>query len=110
MIIGVGVDIEEVDKFKGVLPEFLTSTFTESEIAYCSTKKDPAESLAATFCAKEAAIKASSMKIPIKNIEVRRMPDKKIGIYIDSVLRKDMHCSISHTSRYAIAFLVISND
>jgi holo-[acyl-carrier protein] synthase len=62
MVIGVGVDLFETARLERELAEggaaFRESVFTPAEVAYCETKRHPAEHYAARFAAKEALVKA----------------------------------------------------
>jgi holo-[acyl-carrier protein] synthase len=60
-VIGIGVDLVEVDRMRTVLartPTMAEKLFTEGERAYATTANDPAERFAARFAAKEAVMKA----------------------------------------------------
>lgn len=60
-IIGVGVDLVEVERVRRMLrrhPTFARRVFTPAEIAYCQGQGDPAESYAARWAAREACRKA----------------------------------------------------
>lgn len=113
----IGVDIEEVARFRKIDRardrQFLEKIFTARELDYCFSKKDPAPHLAARFCAKEAVIKAlASVKIKTvlyRNIEIVNETD---GAPKARLLTKDqiykINVSISHTTDYAIAFVIIN--
>ena len=61
MIVGVGIDIIEVERLGRDLTEkdgLAEEIFTRKEIAYCRTKRYPAQHFAARFCVKEALFKA----------------------------------------------------
>lgn len=62
MIVGTGVDLERVDRIRAIIERhgrrFIERVFTAGEIAYAEGHKQPAESYAARFAAKEAAMKA----------------------------------------------------
>ncbi|HXF96542.1 MAG TPA: holo-ACP synthase, partial [Gemmatimonadales bacterium] len=62
MIVGVGVDLVDVARFRRALEtwgERLTRRlFAESELADCRGRSRPAEGLAGRFAAKEAFLKA----------------------------------------------------
>ena len=62
MIVGLGVDITEVDRIQAAIARrgaaFLKRIYTPSEIAYCETHRNSAERFAGRFAAKEAAMKA----------------------------------------------------
>jgi holo-[acyl-carrier protein] synthase len=62
MIVGLGVDITEVDRIEAAITRrgraFLERLFTPSEIAYCEKHRNRAERFAGRFAAKAAAMKA----------------------------------------------------
>lgn len=62
ILLGLGSDLIEVDRIKGVLDRqgerFLDRVFTDEERAYCMGMKYPHKHLAARFAAKEAVSKA----------------------------------------------------
>ncbi len=109
---GVGVDIEEVGRFKDSYQDqhFIKLIFTEKEIEYCQSKKEPYISFAGKFCAKEAVIKASDEKLGMKDIEILNDASGKIKVFIKREENKTINCSISHTKDYAVSFVVISKD
>lgn len=60
-MIGIGVDLCEVDRMRAALartPTLRSRVFTDAEQAYCDRRKDPTERYAARFAAKEAVMKA----------------------------------------------------
>src|SRR4030095_15822319 len=62
MLIGMGIDVEEVGRVRGAIERqgerFLKRIFTEKERAYCEQFKDKYERYAGRFAVKEAAMKA----------------------------------------------------
>ena len=60
MVIGIGVDIVQIDRVQKASEKqrFLCRVFTERERAYAALRSIPAESYAGMFAAKEAAAKA----------------------------------------------------
>jgi holo-[acyl-carrier protein] synthase len=63
-VIGIGVDLCEVDRMRTSLartPSLHTRLFTEAERDYCDQRRDPAERYAARFAAKEAVLKAMGL-------------------------------------------------
>lgn len=62
LIVGLGVDIAEVDRLQAAIERrgesFLKRVFTPAEIAYCERHRAKFERYAARFAAKEAAMKA----------------------------------------------------
>lgn len=74
------MDAAEIDRVAGMIERygdrFVQRIFTEGEIAYCRRKRASAESFAARFAAKEAAMKAlgtgHSHGVLWKSVEVVR--------------------------------------
>lgn len=108
----IGVDIEDISRFKNKEQAFYERVFTPLEIKYCLSKKNPAPHFAARFCAKEAVFKALS-SAGINDIVI-----SQIEIYNDSVnrphirfLKPDIkykcHISLSHEKEKAIAFAML---
>lgn len=106
---GVGIDMEEVARFRARDPVaekfFYHTIFTQKEMRYCMSKKDPYPHFTARFCAKEAVIKAlNGIRISFKNIEI--INDKK-GRPRVSIKEKNnnytIEISLSHTKQHAIA-------
>src|SRR3954447_22488724 len=62
MIVGLGIDIAEVDRVKAAIERhgerFLRRIYTEGERRYCESKPNKFERFAGRFAAKEAAMKA----------------------------------------------------
>ena len=61
--IGVGIDVERVDRFRREMPSstlFFSRVFTTGEREYCTSKADPSVHFAGIYAAKEAAYKAAS--------------------------------------------------
>ena len=109
MILGIGVDIEEVKNFKENFKDskFINLLFTKSEIGYCRKKKESYIHFAGKFCAKEAVIKAYRKNVRIKDVEVINSASGKVFICIRGKKQKNIYCSISHTEKYAMAFVLI---
>jgi holo-[acyl-carrier protein] synthase len=61
-IIGLGLDAVEIDRVERLIDRygerFLRRVYTADEVAYCRRRRRAAESFAARFAAKEAAMKA----------------------------------------------------
>lgn len=60
-VIGVGIDLVEVERFRAVLartPSTRERMFTEAERTYAEQANDPTERYAVRFAAKEAVMKA----------------------------------------------------
>jgi holo-[acyl-carrier protein] synthase len=52
-ILGLGVDLVEVNRFEKVSSRFLERVFTQGELEYARQSKTPSQVLAARFAAKE---------------------------------------------------------
>src|SRR6202021_4014036 len=95
MILGTGIDIIEIDRVARSIERFgdrfLHRIFTSGEIAYCSRKKNAAESYAARFAAKEAGAKALGTGIQHgvtwKELEVRREPGQRPTLHFSGRAR-----------------------
>jgi holo-[acyl-carrier protein] synthase len=60
-VIGIGVDVVEIERFRVSLvrtPSMRERLFVAAELAYADAKADPVPSLAARFAAREATMKA----------------------------------------------------
>ncbi len=124
MIIGTGIDIVRVKRIKEVVKKwdraFLEKVFTEKELSYCLSKKDPFQSLAARFACKEAFIKAikDSRGILFKDIEVRNKnngePRIEVSKRLAKILKakgvKQIHLSLSHEREFAVAQIIMVSD
>jgi holo-[acyl-carrier protein] synthase len=117
--IGIGVDIEQVDRFskltKALDTGFLDRIFTEKEQDYCFTYKAAGSHLAVRYAGKEAVIKAlteldRAKDIFYKDIEIINNENKVPVVYIqkDSCRDLQVNISFSHTNDTAIAFCVIT--
>ncbi len=109
MVSSVGVDVEEVDKFKSGGSNFLSLLFTKREKVYCMARKEPFIHFAGKFCAKEAVIKAIGRAVPIREIEILNSSSGKVSVFLKGKRQENILCSISHTDKIAVAFVVIEN-
>ena len=106
---GIGVDIEDVSRFSSKKYEqkksFYTKIFTNQEIDYCLKKRNPYPHFTARFCAKEAAIKAlNNKKIRLSDIEIIVKNNRPI---LNLPKGRKGFVSLSHTEKYAIAFVML---
>ncbi len=122
MILGIGVDIIEIDRIRKIIERFddrfLKKIYTENEIDYCINKPNKYQHFAARFAAKEAIYKALSeteQKIANwKNIEVFNQKDGlpivktygKLKEYLSD--DKEIKLSISHSVNYVVCFAVVN--
>jgi holo-[acyl-carrier protein] synthase len=120
MIIGIGVDIIEIERIQKSIDEygplFLNKLFTENEINYCSSKQFPTQHYAARFAAKEAFAKAISTgwsgDFEWKNVEVKNDPIGKpsfelYGKTAEVLQGCSVFLSMSHSDTTVIAYVVI---
>lgn len=116
--ISVGVDIESISRFENldrdVNGHFLNSIFTEKEMEYCYSKKEPARHLAARFAGKEAVVKAiSGMSLRSPRVNKIEILKNKKGVPSICIIDDDwsndyeFKISLSHCDDKALAFAVI---
>ena len=122
MIVAIGVDAIEVARIRGLLERsgarFVQRVFGEQEAAYCLQRHDPAESLAARFAAKEAAMKCLGTGwadgTGFRQFEVVRAAsgDPQLLVTGEAARRaaalgiRRWHVSLTHTAITATAFVV----
>ncbi len=123
MIIGIGVDIVEIDRFKSLTERWgerlLNRIFTQQEIDYCLSKRNPYQHLAGKFAAKEAISKAIATGwsgiFRWKDVEVLNDESGKPVVIIHNQLKEHFnsclfYVSISHSLNYAVSFVVIEKN
>ena len=107
----VGIDIEDISRFQDKPEEFYNRLFTDEEIKYCKSNKNPAPHFAARFCAKEAVFKALStcdINIPsYKSIEILKKESGAVYVNLPQNINKTIHISISHEKDKAIAIAFV---
>ena len=118
-LVEIGVDLVRIPRLRQVVERwrerFLHRVFTEAELAYCLTHRDPIPHLAARFAAKEAALKALGtglrMGINWHELEVRRERGEAPQLILSGRCRaigeakggRQVLLSISHEGEYALA-------
>lgn len=123
MIVGIGVDLIEIERVKAAHKKhgqrFIDRLFTPAEAKYCLRKKDPYPSLAGRFAAKEAVIKAFSHGFGGRwkwtHIEVVRELSGKPTIKLSGIMEKlrtarkikAIHLTIAHSKRDATATVIL---
>jgi holo-[acyl-carrier protein] synthase len=123
-----GVDLVGVAKFKDILKRnegFISDIFTEAERNYCLSKKEPHVHFAGRFAAKEACMKALGVGLSgtgidhtFQEIEVTSHSSGKPIISVSgwaakSAAKKGINqltVSISHSSDYAVATVILAGD
>ena len=121
MVIGIGIDIIEIDRIKKSVDEngdkFLEKVYTPSELKYCLSKKNKYQHLAARFAAKEAIYKAISSnwdsELSWQDMEIvntpNGMPEVKFKGNLEKFLSKDkdLKISMSHSRDYVTCVAII---
>ena len=123
MIIGTGVDIVEIARFRSVIERlkdrFILRVFTPAEQRFCNGHRDPAPHYAARFAAKEALFKALgtgwAKGVTWLDVEVlRERQDAPIMTLHGEAERlstllgaRKVHLSLSHSEQYAIALVIL---
>ena len=88
MIVGVGTDLVDLDRFRATLerrPYLVDRLFTAEEIAYARRRNDPTERFAVRFATKEAVLKAMGVGLGAADwhdIEVVRDDDGRPSVVL----------------------------
>jgi len=122
MILGVGLDLIELDRFKAAMKRqgapFLEKLFTPAERRYCEDKWNRIAHYAARFAAKEAVLKALgtgwSGGIRWTDVEVARDPAGSVTVRLAGLAKKAaarrgirrVHLNITHAQKYAAAVAI----
>lgn len=116
--LGVGTDIENVDRFRKLdrnkNSNFLNRVFTKKEMDYSFSKAKPYQHLAARYAGKEAVVKALSSigkrNIDYKDIEILNSENgiPKVNLNYNGSLK--VYISLSHSNDRALAFAVITQN
>jgi len=116
----IGIDIEEVKRFQGLVKSkrFLYRVYSQREIAYCRAKKNKLQHFAVRFAAKEAVWKALSetffkkSHITHKDIAIRNEDSGKPTVVFPlryRALEKKIMISLSHTQSYVVAVALLKD-
>lgn len=121
-VAGIGTDIVECLRIAQMIEKhgdlFLRRVYTDSEIAYCQSRKASTEHYAGRWAAKEAVLKALgtgwAKGISWRDIDVRNQPSGRPTVAVrggarDVVARRgisDVLISISHCRTHATAFAI----
>ncbi len=125
MIVGMGLDIAEIDRMEAAIARhgvaFLDRVYTPREVAYCERHKNKYERYAARFAAKEAAMKALGTGwrrgVRWRDIEVANAPSGKPTLNLAGVARqfadrlgvKEISLSITHSGNLALAQVIFES-
>jgi holo-[acyl-carrier protein] synthase len=125
-ISGVGVDLVSIPRMRTTIERwqdrFVERVFTDDEIAYCRSRRDPAPHFAARFAAKEAGFKALGtglqMGVRWRELEVRRERQQAPTLVLSGRARdiglgrggSRMLLSLTHEGDYALAQAILVGD
>ncbi len=121
MIIGVGIDIIEIERIKKSVDKFgdnfLNKIYTKSELEYCLNKSSKYQHLAARFAAKEAVYKALTTgwheKATWQDIEISNEPNGMPIVSLKGKLKtflsnnSSLKISMSHSRDYVSCVAII---
>lgn len=123
MIVGLGIDLIELDRVRRVLERhgrrFFDRVLTAGEQDYCLQYRDPAPSVGARFAAKEAVSKAlgTGLARGIRWVDIEVLRDSQgapgIALYGKAAdLAKErevdrVHLSLSHDRQAAVAVAIL---
>ena len=125
MIFGIGTDLVEISRISQKLIKsegFRDLIFSAREIEYCNSRSKPDESFAARFAAKEAFLKAmrTGMYATFNLYQIEILSEENgapfitlstemMGIVTKTIGSSSIkiNVSLSHTSAFASAFVVI---
>ena len=125
MIVGLGVDISEVNRIEAAITRFgrafLDRVFSPSEIAYCERHRNRFERYAGRFAAKEATMKALgtgwARGVRWVDIEVVRLPTGQPTMALHGATREHadrlgvrrISLSITHSGNTALAEVIFES-
>lgn len=124
MVIGIGIDIIEIDRIKESVDtyedHFLNKVYTGNELKYCLSKKNKYQHLAARFAAKEAIYKAISSnwdsELSWHDMEIinapNGMPEVKFKGSLEKFLsnEKSLKISMSHSRDYVACVAIVYKE
>lgn len=120
MLIGIGVDVVEIDRFRETMertPSIIGRVFSETERTDMGERRDPAPGYAARFAAKEAVLKAMSSGLgaaDLAEISITKAESGAPSLELTgraaalaaSLGVQRWHVSLSHSRNVAQAYVV----
>ena len=123
MIVGIGIDLAEVDRIRAAIERygdrFIGRIYTTTEIAYVERKANRYERYAARFAAKEAGMKAigTGWKRGVRwqDFEVSNLPSGRPTLKFhgvasqiaDSLGVRNIALSLTHTAEQGLAIVIL---
>lgn len=109
--LGIGVDIVEIQRIRNLdtSSPFYKRVYTEQEMDYCFSYKDPSPHLAAIFSGKEAVIKAVGKKalLSMQSIEISHDDTGLPKVTICQLPDIKILISLAHSREHAIAIALL---
>lgn len=125
MIVGSGIDLIEIERIRHSVERygarFLDRVYTPAEQAYCLSRRNAAESLAARFAAKEAGAKALGTGIShgVSWLEIEVVRERggrpnvvfhgRAGAFAERLGAHRAHLSLTHSGTLAMASVVLES-
>lgn len=112
----IGIDIENIKRFKNLSNHLIERVYTKNEIEYCNSHTNSHIHFAGMWCAKEAVVKAlNDLSLTVSEIEILHKSSgspyvnisPKLQQYFEDNSIKNIHISISHTDTIATAIAII---
>jgi holo-[acyl-carrier protein] synthase len=118
----IGTDLIEIARIRRALeryPGFRERCFTSAEIAYCDSRRNPAESYAGRFAGKEAVGKALGFGVARafawRDIEIVGRPKPsvrlsgRVAVWAERVGARAVDLSMTHSRELAQAVAVVED-
>jgi len=125
VIVGIGVDIEEVARLRAAIERhgsrFVNRIYSPSEIAYVERKANRYERYAARFAAKEAGMKAIGTGwrrgVRWQDFEVANLPSGRPTLRLhgqaakiaDGLGVRNIALSLTHTAQQGMAIVILES-
>lgn len=110
MIIGIGIDILNINRFKKITinnPKILKRVFTENELNLFENYKNKYLHLAGRFSLKEAIIKAGKDYLNIKSFKDIEILKDECGKPLITKPNGKIFVSVSHDGDYVVSIAII---
>lgn len=119
-MIGIGVDVVEIERFRQSLtrtPTMRERLFTQVELDYVAPQRDPVPSLAVRFAAREATMKALGLGLGafgFHDVWVERAESGAPSLVVTARAKEladdagvtRWHLSLTHSDLVAVAYVV----
>ena len=112
----VGIDVENIERFKNLDTHLIERVYTKQEINYCYGRAKSYIHFAGIWCAKEAVVKAlTDLSLAVSEIEILHHENgapyvnitPKINEYLTKKKMQNISISISHTDIIATAIAML---